>query len=170
LYAPLTVTVHGGMHESERNRIVNEIRRYRLAQADMRQVIAAVQALANEHHNGYLCRALETAIIVCYARAFTSGNEVGSLGDEWVPDDKELRRFHDEVLRLRDQVYAHTDRRAGARDIEDVGSMLGLDQVLYTEGWRPIKREALQGISDLAQHQEQRLAQAADDRQAQLAG
>jgi hypothetical protein len=69
------------VHESEKHRLVNEIRRYRLAQADMRQVIAAVDALADEHHNGYLCRALETAIVVCYARAFAAGNEIGTLGD-----------------------------------------------------------------------------------------
>lgn len=156
------------MHESEKNRLVNEIRRYRLAQADMRQVIAAVDALADEHHNGYLCRALETAIVVGYARAFAAGNEIETLGDEWTADDPGMRRFHDELLRLRDQLYAHTDRRVGARDIEDVSALLGLGQVAYTEWWRPIDRAALPMIGALAQHQEQRFGRAADERQQAL--
>ena len=70
-------------------------------------------------------------------RAFAAGNEIGTLGDEWTADDPGMRRFHDELLRLRDRAYAHTDRRVGARDIEDVSALLGLGQVAYTEWWRP---------------------------------
>jgi hypothetical protein len=70
------------MHESERNRLVNEIRRLRLAEADMAQVAAAADTLMHEHLNGDLCRALETAIAVCYARPFGSSNQVGVLGQE----------------------------------------------------------------------------------------
>jgi hypothetical protein len=46
--------------------LLREIRRFRLVQGDMRQVVAAAQALHREHENGDLCRALETAIVVCY--------------------------------------------------------------------------------------------------------
>jgi hypothetical protein len=140
----------------------------RLAQADMRQTLAAITALTEERHNGYLCRALETAIIVCYARAFASGNEIGTLGEEWAPEEATLRALHDQVLRLRDQVYAHTDRRAGARDIADVATQFGLDAPMFTEGWRPIKREVLPALGALAEYQEQRFASAADELQEKL--
>ena len=64
--------------ESEKNRLVNELRRYRLAQADMRQVLAAVESLTKEHHNGYLCRALETAIVVYLRAGVRSSPQVGT--------------------------------------------------------------------------------------------
>lgn len=121
----------------------------------MRQVLAATEAL-KQTRNGYLGRALETAIVVCYARAFAGGNEIGTLGDSSAPTDPEMRRYHDELLRLRDQVYAHTDRRGGARDVEDVGALVGLDKVAYTESFRPFKPTALAAIVTLAKQQEER--------------
>ena len=94
--------------------------------------------------------------------------EIGTLGDEWTPDDPEKRPFHDELLRLRYQVFAHADRSVGARDIEDVSALLGLGRVAYTEWWRPIDRAALPTIGALAKHQEQRFGRAADERQQTL--
>ena len=53
---------------TERNRLLGDIRRFQLARGDMLQVIAAVEALNAEKVNGYLCRALETAIVICSAQ------------------------------------------------------------------------------------------------------
>jgi len=154
----LAAEVEAGMllHESDRNRLTNEARRLVLAEADMRQVMAAVDALLGETLNGDLCRALETAVIVCYARAFTTSNTVGPLTEDWTPADPVERRFHDEIMRLRDKVYAHTDK-IGARDIADAGEMLGLGQVAFVEGWHPLDRKVLPAIRALADAQDGRL-------------
>jgi hypothetical protein len=48
--------------------------------------------------------------------------------------------------------------------------MLGLDQPAFTEGWRPIKREVLPALGSLAEHQELRLREAADEIQQPLSG
>lgn len=65
-----------------------EIARLRLAQGDMRQVIAAATALMEERLNGYLYRALETAVVVCggfsrgrLAPQALSGSKVRSESD-----------------------------------------------------------------------------------------
>ena len=78
------------MHENERNRLLNELRRFLLAASDMRQAAAAAEHLSTERLNGDLCRALETAIVICYSRPFARGNKAGTLGAEWVPPAPEL--------------------------------------------------------------------------------
>jgi hypothetical protein len=124
-------------------------------------VIAAVDALAAENLNGYLCRALETAIVVCYARPFGKRNAVGALGDNWPPIVERFPDLHAQLLSLRDEVYAHTDRTR-ARDVVDVGELLGLETPAFTEGWHPIDRSALPAISELARQLEQCLDAAAE--------
>jgi hypothetical protein len=142
------------MPAQERDRLVNEIRRARLAQNDLRQVIAAATALKDEHLNGDLCRALETAIVVCYARPFSKSNAIGPIGDRFVPP--ELRGLHKGLIRARDKVYAHTDL-TDARDVVDVGALLALDVPAYAEEWRPLDREGLVDVIRLAVEIDKRL-------------
>lgn len=82
---------------ASRTWLKNEIRRCQLARGDMLQVMAAAVALDSERKNGYLCRALETAIVVCYARPFSPRNAVGgtrhSMGTAAVVSDA-ARRTH----------------------------------------------------------------------------
>jgi hypothetical protein len=151
--------------DGQRQRLLNEITRFRLAQADMRQVMAAVEALSKEHQNGYLCRALETAIVVCYARPFGSKNKVGPIGKKWAPL-KSFPKLHAELLRLRDKVYAHTDKTE-ARQVVDAGKMIGAESA-WTEGWHAIRREALPVIHELARQLEASLGAAVEDRVAKL--
>lgn len=150
------------MQESERNRLLNEIRRLRLAESDMNQVAAAALALQGERLNGDLCRALETAIAVCYARPYGGRKKVGVLGDEWLPEDPGDRAVHDQLLIRRDQVYAHTDR-TDARDIIDV-----FGEGTFAEQWRPLAREALPRIIRLAARQQTRFRDAVEERQEAL--
>ena len=102
----------------------------------MNQVAAAAAALQGERLNGDLCRALETAIAVCYSRPYGGSNRVGVLGNEWLPEDPGDLAVHARLLELRDQVYAHTDR-TDARDITDV-----FGDGFYAEEWRPLRRSA----------------------------
>jgi hypothetical protein len=62
--------------------------------------------------------------------------------------------IHGRLLELRDEVYAHTDR-TGGRDIIDAGALLG-EPGTFAEQWRPLSREALPRIIELAAHQQSR--------------
>jgi hypothetical protein len=52
---------------------------------------------------------LEAAVAVIYARPFKSRKPRGLDRDEWKPDDDAGARWHDELIDLRDTLYAHTD-------------------------------------------------------------
>jgi hypothetical protein len=84
-----------------------------LASADMDEATAAAQAIKAlrqtkvELPQHLLIRALEAGMFVCYARPFTRSN-LGQLKPSDVPRGK--RVLHERLLRLRKQVYAHTDK------------------------------------------------------------
>jgi hypothetical protein len=164
------------VHTNERNRLLNETRRFLLAASDMRQAAAAADHLATEHRNGDLCWALETAIVICYSRPFARGNKTGTLGAEWAPPAPELVPLHDLLLDARDKVYAHNDR-TGARGIRDVRELVDLDDEWLAEGgpifaeeWLPIRRDALPAIALMAEAQAARFIAEAEGRWKQLQG
>lgn len=86
--------------------------------ADMLQVIAATEMLEQADGDEPRMLAAETAIAVCYARAFTSSNLYRLSRDEYRPKDPEFAALHDALYELRDIKYAHTDPPADAtRDL-----------------------------------------------------
>lgn len=140
----------------------------------MRQAAAAAEHLSAEHLNGDLCRALETAIVVCYTRPFASGNKAGTLGSEWAPPAPELVPLHDLLLDARNKVYAHNDR-TGARGIRDVRELVDLEDewpaaggTIFAEEWIPIRRDALPTIVLLAKAQAARFIVEAESLRKQL--
>jgi len=155
------------MDERERNRLLREVRRFRFAQADMRQAAAAAEALQREQGDGDLCRALETAIVVIYARPFTPPNKVGPLGPEWAPTEPLLHNLHRELMEKRDQVYAHSDETA-LRDVVDNGATLGKDHPVYSEQWYRVSRSMLPIFIRMAREQEGRFYKAAVERESKL--
>jgi hypothetical protein len=72
------------MHKSEINRLKKVQTALLLAASDHDQAAAATRALDSEADDHVLIRALETAIAVCYARAFTTSTLL-QLGDEYAP-------------------------------------------------------------------------------------
>jgi hypothetical protein len=139
---------------SDRNRIVRELRRLKLAASDMRLVAGAAETLAEDEH--VACeRMLETGLVVTYARSFTPDSKRRRLGDEWAPVDPADQRLHDRLLELRNELYAHTDE-TDARGIEDVAAMLGTGAHRYAESYVPLDRDRLPAIADLARKQEAR--------------
>jgi hypothetical protein len=155
------------MDASERNRLLREVTQFRFAQADMKQAAAAAEALQREHANGDLCRALETAIVVIYARPFTPSNKVGALGPEWAPPEPTDRSLHNELRKKRDQVYAHSDVTS-LRDVIDIGADLGKDHPVYSERWYPVSRPMLPIFIRMAWEQEKRFYDAAVERESKL--
>lgn len=154
------------MHESERNLRTKEIRRLVFAQSDMAQAAVAAEYLLQEHVNGDLCRALETAIVVCYARPFAGGNNAGILGEDWYPIDPAHRAMHDKLRDLRDQVFAHNDI-TDKRGIVDAGAMLGLPGS-FAEEWMPLNREALPTLIQMCAAQRAQFSERVDELQAEL--
>ena len=57
--------------------------------------------------------ALETAIVVSYARAFTQSTLLQLDEDEYRPEDARQSELHSKLLDLRDKAYAHTDKEGG---------------------------------------------------------
>jgi hypothetical protein len=156
------------VHESERNRLESEGRRLRLAESDMQQAAAAAEAIQREPEGTPLRRALETALLVCYARPFTS-NKIGALGEEWAPTDPEGRALHHEALRLRHKAYAHSDPDSGVRDVEDRGYIFTPPRpVSFTETHRPTDVEKLPAIIGMIYRQEGRFYRARAECEAQL--
>ena len=101
------------MHPSETNRLRKLQRALLLAVDDMSQAGAALQALEREHANYNLTLALETAIVVSYARAFTQSTLLQLDEDEYRPEDARQSELHSKLLDLRDKAYAHTDKEGG---------------------------------------------------------
>ncbi len=158
------------MHESDRNRLRKEVRLLRFAAGDMRQARAAIRALlaTTAEDDVDLMLALETAIVVCYARPFTYGEGVGQLGEEWAPEDDHERAVHDEVLVLRDQAYAHTDKKSG-RDVVERFELHDDGLTGFQESWQALAREVLLTVViPSCDRQERRFQDAADELAEQL--
>jgi hypothetical protein len=101
------------VHESERNRLLKRQRMVGLAMSDMRQAESAARALSKVNPGEIqLKRALVTALVVSYARAFTQSTIVTLRPEEYEPPDKELAALHYRILALRDSESAHTDKGA----------------------------------------------------------
>jgi hypothetical protein len=129
----------------------------------MRQAHAAITALlaTTEENDVNLMLALETAIVVCYARPFTLGQGVGRLGEEWAPKEASERAVHDELLNLRDQAYAHTDERSG-RDVVERADLYDDGLTGFEESWQALDRELLRTvIAPICDRQERRFQEAA---------
>ena len=57
-----------------------------------------------------MVRALETALVVCYSRAFTSSSIVTLDRHDYEPSDQRLASLHHRILALRDSTFAHSDK------------------------------------------------------------
>jgi hypothetical protein len=153
------VTPEHPLSETEDAR--RSIKRLLLAAQDMNDCSAAAAELLTRIAPSSLARALETAIVVCYARPWGRSNRIGALEARWGPETPEDLALHEELIRLRDKVYAHTDDEIKARDIEDMSELLGTNHPVFAPGWHPIETEALPRIAALAEAQRARFLRGA---------
>jgi hypothetical protein len=129
-----------------------------LAAQDMRQAASAAKLLIDLPElddRGAAARALETAIAVCYARPFLSRNRMGVPPRRLRPTDALGRKIHAELIKRRNQTYAHIDP-TGGRVIsgsfltDDGGVVQRMDM---QEQWIPIDRARLPDIIELCENQ-----------------
>jgi hypothetical protein len=165
------------MHESDRNRLLKRQRALLLAAADMDQAMAAAQALEAESHEVALMRALETAVVVCYARAFTTSSLVRLDAVAYAPTIERLTNLHDDLLKARDRVYAHTDKASGRSASIEVISATGLGNLAglpvgfgfeARESWLPFPREAIADAVSLFETQRERFRREAAELELRL--
>jgi hypothetical protein len=100
------------MHVSDRNRLEKETLALLLAEDDMLEARAAAEAIQTADHL-HLRWALDTALSVAYARAFTKSTICTLDRDEYRPVDPALAEIHDLLIETRDSRYAHTDKDGG---------------------------------------------------------
>lgn len=145
------------MHASEVNRYKKLQQVLLLAAWDMQQAEAAARALEAETEDLPLMRALETAMAVCYVRAFTPST-LGTLSSQYVPatpPDSDLHRWFRE---RRDKEYAHTDKKSSrTASIKVVGWTGDVVNVEWHEQWDAFDRELIAPAIDLFQRQSERL-------------
>jgi hypothetical protein len=133
----------------------------------MRQAVAAARLLqvTSDVHGA---RALETALVVCYARPFGSNDGIGPLSREtYAPVGTGELTLHKDLLWLRDKAYAHTDKASG-RSIK-TARLTATSSEPYAEHWIALNREALPLVIALFESQAIRFSAEAKDTADELA-
>jgi hypothetical protein len=116
----------GAASRLENESLLAELKRLILAEADMKQTEAGARYIEASTMNEDAHRALQTGVMVCYARPFTRRQGIGPLDrKEWAPGDVEEQALHRSILVLRDKVFAHTDD-TDMREIVDAYALLGI--------------------------------------------
>jgi hypothetical protein len=137
----------------------------------MRQAAAAAAyLLEGPRMNGDAERALETGLVVCYARPYVRARRgAGAIGSRRaLPSEPRLRALHDALIDRRNDLYAHNDV-TDLRGVEDVYAALGLGGGRYAEAWRPIDRAQLPEVVALCESQRSTFRALAERIEARLA-
>jgi hypothetical protein len=151
------------VHESEINRLRREIRQLALAIADMRLAYEAADTMRRRSNPS--SRVIEAGMVVIYCRAYTEDSKRRRpITLDLLPKEPEARRFHDELFKLRDQVYAHTDETANRAVLDPFQAHR------YTEGYRRWKPESFDKLEQLARAQETVFREALTQREQALRG
>ena len=142
---------------------LRSIRRLRLAESDMQQAEAAAICLEEVGQmNAGAARALETGLVVCYARPFVR-SRLGKIPEKLArPEDAGDKALHAALIRHRHTLYAHNDETE-LRTVEDTAALLGVGEGRYGEAWHPLDRRKLVAIAELCRKQAAKFRGAADD-------
>jgi hypothetical protein len=149
--------------ESDRDRLTKRQIALLLAASDMEQAAAAAHALTDEE-DYRLARALETAIAVCYARAFTQSTLYRLDRAEYEPAASHLSQLHNDLYELRNKAYAHTDEESGRLAkivLEAPVELPGRVDFLSHETWGALNREVLPAALELFSTQRARFLEEA---------
>ena len=125
-----------------------------LGAIDMEHVIAAATAIEREENAAIpdhaLIRALETALVVCYWRPFSSSNRAGHLRDSDALDPE----LHGHMRTLRNQAHAHIDTASGRRaGVTPPSTSRGMGGFVLTESWWSFPQAWLPRVIDVAERQ-----------------
>ena len=95
----------------DRPRLEAELRRLTLAVYDMNAAAALILRLQERGLGGdALENGLMTGMVVAYARPFSASNRIGRISTDFDSfEDSQKEAHHQQLLALRDKLYAHTD-------------------------------------------------------------
>jgi len=133
----------------------------------MEQAAAGASSAIVLHMNANAARCLWTGIVVSYARPFADGPFGGFDRKKYAPADPDTRALHDDLLRLRNEAFAHNDD-SGMREIVEVGKEFGLPWVMHVESHRPIEDDQWMRVVALATDQARRFRAEGDEIVARL--
>jgi hypothetical protein len=140
--------------------VERSVKRLVLAAQDMVECRAAVDFLGEG--TDIPCevrRALETAAPVAYARPWSNSNALGALGTHWRPNRWDQLVLHEELIKLRDSVSAHTHEEIGAQWMSDISTMLETSMQSFVRPWHPLNRDLFPQIAELAESQRVRFVE-----------
>jgi hypothetical protein len=140
---------------------------------DLQQARAAAIALRDEHDDVELMRALETAIVVCYGRAFTANDGWGQLPKKHWPPQGPERDLHDALLHLRNKTYAHVSDESGrdvAWPLTQYDSASETASIEFVVSWLALDRGVLPSITGLCTRQADHFQVAAEQIHLELEG
>lgn len=140
--------------------VERSVKRLVLAAQDMVECRAAVEFLGEG--TDIPCevrRALETAAPVAYARPWGNSNTLGALGTHWRPNRWDQVVLHEELIKVRDNVSAHTDEEIGAQSMSDISTMLETSMRSFVWPWHPLNRDLFPQIAELAECQRVRFVE-----------
>jgi hypothetical protein len=130
-----------------------DIDRLRVAASDMRQAargaghLGGIRANTLDRMHSDADRALETGVIVSYARPNTRHGNGQLDSGKWEPADASDANLHHAIIRLRNIRYAHTDKTdlRGTEDVFGGGH--------FSESWVGLHDDAWARIETLADQQ-----------------
>jgi len=140
--------------EAEQARIERELGRFVHAVRDMKDVAGGALFL-RESLSDRVRSLLETGLVVTYARPFKKNDDGHALKGDWAPEEDDLLLGHCKLIRLRDKVYAHTDRTP-EREAVNVTRILGIGGNRWSARRWLLPTEWLDGIVKLAEYQRAR--------------
>ena len=153
------------MNNEARVRLERDLRRLVLAESDMRQAAVAAAHLAEQgrNMNGLAERVMWTGLVVTYARPYLESNTLYAVtGRLAKPDDPSLRPLHADLLKRRNDLFAHNDETE-LREPIDVYAYLGIGAGRFVEQYTPMNPEALPAIQRLAEAQRERFRERVDE-------
>jgi hypothetical protein len=140
--------------------VERSVKRLVLAAQDMVECRAAVDFLGEGTDIPCeLRRALETAAPVAYARPWGNSNALGALGTHWRPNRWDQLVLHEELIKLRNSVSAHTHEEIGAQWMSDISTMLETSMQSFLRPWRPLNHDLFPQIAELAASQKVRFVE-----------
>jgi hypothetical protein len=141
------------LHVSDINRLRKLQTVLLLGASDMEQAAAAARALEAETEDMALMRALETAIAVCYMRAFTTSSLM-TIPDTYLPTDPADAELHEFLQIRRNKAYAHTDKESGrSASTNRWEESDGTFTFEVREEWLPFPRDLIPALIDLCERQ-----------------
>jgi hypothetical protein len=136
------------------------LERMHLAWTDLDLVRHAARELADDQERPndeqkffYIDNVIELGIVCMYARAWTGSER---LPARWRPESEEDRALHEEILDLRNKLFAHSDR-SPRRALININSDKPDEPAVFAEQRDPLRADFLRNIADLCDRQYERL-------------